>query len=371
MIDMRILSIETSCDDTALSVVELVDDKIPSFRVIQNLVSSQTEIHRQWGGIHPSLARREHQKNLPILLKTILKKGSQIVKEERVRDLLKREDKMIEPLLELLEETEKPEIDLIALTIGPGLDPSLWTGVNFAKALALQWDVPVVPVNHIEAHLYISLFSFKDPLLEFCASKDDFPAIGLIVSGGHTQLILMKSPKDYQIIGETRDDAAGECFDKTARIIGLGYPGGPEISIAAKKSRGTTSPLPRPMIDQKNYDFSFSGLKTAVLYRYKKESNINIENEAKEIQQAIIDILVTKTVAASKEFGARSIIGGGGVISNDLLRAELSQRSDVKTFFPAKEGRTDNALMIAVTGYRDREKAVDFDKIEAISNLRI
>ncbi len=374
---MKILAIETSCDDTAISLIETENEDIPEFRVLSNMISSQTEIHRKWGGIHPSLARREHQKNLPILLSEILvEKENQIVKEEKIKKILERESDMLPTVISLLKEYRKPNIDFIALTVGPGLDPSLWTGVNFAKALSCQWEIPIIPVNHIEAHLLISLFSFKNNILKFESSYDDLPAIGLIVSGGHTQLVFMKGLTDYEIIGETRDDAAGECFDKTARVLGLGYPGGPQISAEAEKATSSVDPLPRPMLDQKNYDFSFSGLKTAVLYRHKKnpEKIKDVEYvraESREIQQAIIDVLVSKTVSAAKTLGAKSIVAGGGVISNKELRKQLTEKSKIKVFFPPKEGRTDNALMISVAGYFNRKKAVDYDKVEANPNLRL
>ena len=373
---MKILAIETSCDDSAIALIETEDEEIPSFRVLFNLVSSQTELHKKWGGIYPLLARREHQKNLPLLLKEILtEKGESEVKKE-IAKILAREELIIPSLVELLKNHKRPKIDLIALTVGPGLDPSLWTGVNFAKALSYQWGIPIVPVNHIEAHLLVSLFSFKDDLLKFEARDDDFPAMGLIVSGGHTQLVLMSRPGSYEIVGETRDDAAGECFDKTARILGLGYPGGPAISAKAEGATGSVEPLPRPMLDQKNHDFSFSGLKTAVLYRHKKDpekikNDDHLRAESKEIQQAIIDVLISKTLSAAKEYGARSIVTGGGVISNKELRQQLAKKAKIKVFFPAEEGRTDNALMISVVGYQNRKKAVKYDKIKADPNLRL
>ena len=373
---MRILAIETSCDDTAIALIETADEMIPSFRVLFNVISSQTEIHREWGGVYPSLARREHQKNLPLLFEQILieKKDNEVKKE--IEKILEREKLMLPSVIALLEQYKKPDIDLLALTVGPGLAPSLWTGINFAKALSCQWEIPIVSVNHIEAHLLISLFSFEDDFLSFTAGIDDFPAMGLIVSGGHTQLVLMNNPGNYKIVGETLDDAAGECFDKAARILGLGYPGGPAISVKAEEATESVEPLPRPMLNQKNHDFSFSGLKTAILYRHKKDpEKIKDENylraESKEIQQAIIDVLISKTLSAAKEYGVKSIVTGGGVISNKELRRQLAERADTKVFFPTKEGRTDNALMISVAGYYNKEKTVKYDMIEAVPNLRI
>lgn len=189
---MIILAIETSCDDTCVAVIKASNKKKPRFEILSNIISSQVEIHKKWGGIYPALAKREHQKNLPIILKKVLK---------------------------------KTKIDLVTVTIGPGLEPCLWVGVNFAKALSRSLGVPVVPVNHIEGHI----------LVNFIDKLPAFPVIALVVSGGHTQLILMNNFGNYQILGETRDDAAGECFDKVARILELGYPGGPAIAKQASQ----------------------------------------------------------------------------------------------------------------------------------------
>ena len=209
---MNILAIETSCDDTAIALIEVKNKK---FKILSNIVSSQIEIHKKWGGVYPSLAKREHIKNLPIVLKKALKK--------------------------------KP--DAIAVTIGPGLEPCLWTGINFAKDLAKKLSLPVIPTNHIEAHI----------LVNFIEKKPELPAIALVVSGGHTQIILVKDIGKYKILGETRDDAAGECFDKTARILGLGYPGGPAIAKAASLcTKPGSIQLPRPMIHTKDYIVTYT-----------------------------------------------------------------------------------------------------------------
>ncbi|GAI39325.1 unnamed protein product, partial [marine sediment metagenome] len=200
---MNILAIDTSCDDTCISILKVKNQKSKTieFNILSNIVSSQIKVHQKYGGVYPFLAKREHQKNLMPVLKQALKKAK----------LLK------------LSKSQKPDIDIIAVTIGPGLDPCLWMGVNFAKALSYFWQVPIIPVNHIEGHLLANLLP-----------QIVFPAVCLVVSGGHTQLILMRKIGDYKIIGETRDDAAGECFDKTARILGLGYPGGPAIAALAE-----------------------------------------------------------------------------------------------------------------------------------------
>lgn len=335
---MKILAVETSCDDTCLAVLEI---KNAEWRILANVVSSQTKLHAEYGGVYPMLAKREHQKNLPIILKKTLKKI-------------------------------KGKIDLIAVTVGPGLEPCLWTGINFAKELAKNMKLAIVPVNHVEAHLLANKIK-------------DFPAVCLIVSGGHSQLILMKNAGQYRVLGETRDDAAGECFDKAARILGLGYPGGPAIAAAAAglKNKKLGIKLPRPMIYQKNYDFSFSGLKTAVLYDFKKRSpkirkdRQYLREMAAEIQQAIIDVLIFKTLKAARNCRAKSIILAGGVAANQELRKQFAlkirnQKIKAELLVPPKNLCTDNAVMAAVAAYANRKKKTkNWQKIKANANLRI
>ncbi|MEK7519531.1 MAG: tRNA (adenosine(37)-N6)-threonylcarbamoyltransferase complex transferase subunit TsaD [Patescibacteria group bacterium] len=343
---MTILGIETSCDDTAIAILKIRGKK---FEILSNVVASQVNLHQKYGGVYPTLAKREHQKNLPIVLEKALKK------------------------------TKNPKIDLIAVTIGPGLEPCLWTGINFAKDLSKKWKLPLIPINHIEAHIFAN-FVGKEPKTNF------FPAICLVVSGGHTQLILMKNIGSYKIIGETRDDAAGECFDKTARILGLEYPGGPAIAKQVKKLKNTNykliTNLPRPMIHQKNYDFSFSGLKTAVLYDFKsrpekvRKSKLYIKEMCNEIQQAIIDVLISKTLKAAKDFKAKTIILGGGVSANNELRKQFkvySLESKVEFLVPPKKLCTDNAVMIATSAYFYwlKNKELKPETIEANANLRL
>lgn len=360
---MKILGIETSCDDTCVAIIK--DDEI-----LANVVSSQTKVHQKWGGIYPTMARREHQKNLTTVLKRALEKSNLLIKEkpsikeDRVKKILSKEDVLLKKTINLLKNYKKPNIDFIAVTYGPGLDPSLWSGINFAKALSAEWNIPIIPVNHIEAHLLISCFEIKNNKLK--QKKINFPAIGLIASGGHTQLVLMNGLGKYKTIGETRDDAAGECLDKIARILGLGYPGGPAIAKRAKLCKNRTIILPRPMINHKNYDFSFSGLKTAVLYSKDKES---INCMAKEAQQAIIDVLLKKALLASKEYNAKSIILGGGVTANEELRKQFSKQFKC-LLLPPKGTQTDNALMIAVAGYIS-PKTKNYARIKSNPNLRI
>jgi N6-L-threonylcarbamoyladenine synthase len=345
---MIILGIETSCDDTGISILEVSGSK---FKVLANFVSSQVKLHKKYGGVYPTLAKREHRKNLPFLLKKALSK----VKNQK--------------------------IDLVAVTVGPGLEPCLWEGINFAKKFAKERNLFIVPVNHIEAHILINFLKLK---AEGPKMKVFFPAICLVVSGGHTTLFLMKKIGDYKLLGQTRDDAAGECLDKVARLLGLGYPGGPAIERFAKYEIQDTRyeiKLPRPMIGHKNYDFSFAGLKTAVLYDFKKRPEKIRKSKtykiliSKETQQAIIDVLIAKTFRAKKEFGAKSIFLGGGVTANKELRKNFlkkAKREKCKIFIPEKNFCLDNGLMIALTGYLKREKKTKkFDKIIANGNLEI
>jgi len=334
--DIRIIGIETSCDDTGIAVLEITGTKNPRFRILSNVVASQIKVHQKYGGVYPMLAKREHQKNLPIVLKRTLKETNIDLKQ--------------------------PKLDAIAVTMGPGLSPCLWTGLNFAKELAENWKVPLITVDHIEAHLLIALASNKNFQFSIFNFQKTFPAIALIVSGGHTQLMLMKGIGEYTIIGETRDDAAGEAFDKTARILGLKYPGGPEIAAEAAKFSSLNSQfsitLPRPMMHTKDYDFSFSGLKTAVLYHHQSQpksvqnSKEYVREMAAAIQQAIIDVLVSKTSKAVQQYRAKSVIIGGGVAANDELREQLrSKLKEVTLIAPPKQLSTDNGAMIAVAGY--------------------
>ena len=385
---MKILAIETSCDDTAIAILEVMGGKTPDFKVLASIVSSQTEIHKKYGGVFPAMAKREHQKNLALVLKEALQKArllkSQnnkfaIIDDRRllqIKKILEKESQLKEALTSFFEKYEKPDIDLISVTNGPGLQPCLWVGVNFAKALSYFWNKPIIGVNHIEAHILVNFLENK--IIEF-------PAISLIVSGGHTQLILVKKIGKYKIIGETKDDAAGECFDKAARILGLGYPGGPIISEITSRANNPSRPviLPRPMIDSKDYDFSFSGLKTAVLYAMKDRSSQELKDEkfiqavAVEIEQAIVDVLIKKTIKAAKDYKAKTIILGGGVSANTQLRKQLADSinkhtPNTKYIIPDSALSTDNALMIAVTGYFHKSnKTKVWKKIKVNANLRI
>jgi N6-L-threonylcarbamoyladenine synthase len=353
---MIILAIETSCDETAIAVLKANKKK---FEILSNIVASQIKIHAPWGGVVPNLAKREHIKNLPIVLKKSLAQAK------------------INP----------KKIDLMAVTVGPGLEPSLWTGINFAKELAKKWHKPLIGINHLEGHIF-SVFlkekSFK------------FPAMALLVSGGHTELVLIKDWLKYKVIGQTRDDAAGEAFDKVAKMLGLPYPGGPEVAKMAERFKFQDSSfkisLPRPMINSKDYDFSFSGLKTAVLYLLKdlragkfgsRIISLDVRDKGNqfpspliaqicaEFQQAVIDVLISKTIRAAKEYKVKTVILGGGVAANKELRKQLGNKTNL--LLPEIKFTTDNAAMIAVAAYFRalKEKVKNSKKLEANGNLTL
>jgi len=374
---MRILAIETSCDDTSVAILEA--SKTGGFNVLSNVIASQIEVHKKYGGVYPMMAKREHQKNLlSVLIKSL--KEAKLLKNKKIKEnknqeietigsILEREPELYKKTLPFLQKYENPDIDLIVVTNGPGLEPCLWVGVNFVKALSYFWNKPIIPVNHVESHILVNFLENK---------QIKFPAVCLVVSGGHTQLVLMKKIGSYKILGETRDDAAGECFDKCAKLLGLGYPGGPIISKLAEgiKTQGT---LPRPMISTKDYDFSFSGLKTAVLYADRKIKNKTKKYKkemAAEVQQAVTDVLIKKTMKAVKDFNAQSLILGGGVSANQELKKQFEDRIkkemlNVKFFVPKPSLSTDNALMTAITGFYRRKNTEDWKNIEANGNLRI
>jgi len=367
---MKILGIETSCDETALCVIDAhghIDHA--EVHILGTALISQIDIHKEYGGVFPALAKREHSRNLIPLLEKILNTSRLSVLSEqtalqpevqdKIKELLAREPEMLQGFLSFIPTIEKPALDALAVTVGPGLEPALWVGINFAKALSLVWNIPVIPINHMEGHVVGSLLQ-KDTaeLLPL-----NFPCLALLISGGHTELVLMKEWNDYTLLGETRDDAVGEAFDKAARMLGLPYPGGPEISRLAEKARtekdlSVPIILPRPMLKSDDLDFSFSGLKTAVLYAVKKlpELTDNLRQSiALEFENAITEVLVYKTKKALTEYGARTLIVGGGVSANTHIQqafADLkAEFPDTTVYFPQKEISTDNALMIALAGY--------------------
>ncbi len=339
---MRILAIETSCDETAMAIVDAEGGlKRPRFRVLKNIVSSQIEVHRPYGGVFPTLAKREHIKNLPIVLED-----------------LKLSDK------------DWDKIDAIAVTVGPGLEPTLWTGISFAKELSESRKKPLIGANHLEGHLYSPLLSLR--------KKDTnipLPAVGLIVSGGHTILLVLKKIDDWKKIGETRDDAVGEAYDKVARLLGMPYPGGPEIDRVAKDGNPAAVDFPRPMIHHKNYDFSFSGLKTSVLYyiRDRKLTSKLVADISASFQSSAIEVLVTKTMRAVSEYGAKSILLGGGVAANSALRKALrsqARKNGLKLFVSEMKYSGDNAAMIAAAAYIGHLKGKKL-RVKAQANLNL
>ncbi|HVM58859.1 MAG TPA: tRNA (adenosine(37)-N6)-threonylcarbamoyltransferase complex transferase subunit TsaD, partial [Candidatus Paceibacterota bacterium] len=334
---MRILAIETSCDETAIAILEAEGTESSArFTVLGNALLSQIDIHKEYGGVFPALAKREHAKNLVPILEAALEEAELLHEDTQeipheVHDaaakLLEREPGLDEAFLEFVKECEPPQIDAIAVTAGPGLEPALWVGINFAKALALVWNKPLVAVNHMEGHVFAALA--RDKGEEFEIKNVPLPVLALLISGGHTELVVMKDWLSYELVGQTLDDAVGEAFDKVARTLGLPYPGGPEISKLAEALR-TTDPdpvsgnletpfsLPRPMMHDNTCDFSFSGLKTAVLYLVKDRGLSDEEKTrlAYEFENAVAEVLWKKTSRALEKTGARSLVIGGGVSAN-------------------------------------------------------
>lgn len=301
---MRILGIETSCDETGIAVVE--DGR----RILANEVASQIDIHAAFGGVVPEIASRRHTEIIYQLTDHVLNKTG-----------------------------GKP--DAIAVTHGPGLMGSLLVGVNFGKALAYSWEVPYVPVHHLEGHIF-SVFLADD--------APEFPFLALIVSGGHTCLVRCDRPHHYELLGTTRDDAVGECFDKVARLLNLPYPGGPSIQRAAEHGDPNAIPFPRAMAGGDTLDFSYSGLKTAVLYKLRANGHA-VADVAASFQNAAVDILVRKTHAALERTGLRSLVVAGGVAANKLLRERLKHTLDVPVFVPPFALCVDNGAMIAAAGH--------------------
>ncbi len=368
MTRMNILGIETSCDDTAAAVYEGDGSE---GHMLSTAAHSQGALHRQWGGVYPTAAKRAHSHNLTPVIKQALKEAGLLKtrpQENEQQELagLDRHPELAVALGEFVRThtTRRATLDALAVTAGPGLEPCLWTGINGAAALARAWEIPLVPVNHLEGHIWSSFF---DSDKHIAIDTAMLPAIALVVSGGTTQLICMHDKGAYTLLGTTRDDAAGECLDKTARILGLPYPGGPAISQRATEWREQDEngrmqiELPRPMINSGDYDVSFSGLKTAVLYDYQgreekeRESTEYITAMAHEIQEAVTDVLVTKTIRAAQEYGANSILLSGGVAANNRLHARLTEEAtavvpEIAVLTPPKELCTDNAAMIAAVG---------------------
>jgi N6-L-threonylcarbamoyladenine synthase len=316
---MKILGIETSCDETAAAVVE------DGSRIIANVVASQIDIHARYGGIVPEVASRQH-------LLTIIPVISQTMTGVSWQD-----------------------ISGIAVTFGPGLAGSLLVGVNVAKAIALAKTIPLIGVNHLEAHIYANWLApspesspLKGEGTEKVNCEVKFPCLCLVVSGGHSDLVLMRGHGQFEKLGRTRDDAAGEAFDKAARILGLGYPGGPAIEQASR-SGIPCLPLPRAWL-KGSHDFSFSGLKTA-LWHLVHKGEVSVADAAASFQLAVVDVLVVKTIEAAKQLKVEQILLSGGVAANRMLTRQFLASSPVPVLIPPPHLCTDNAAMVAARGY--------------------
>lgn len=368
---MNILSIETSCDETAAAIIKWSGD---AASVIANVVSSQASLHAKWGGVVPDLASREHIKNIvPVIEETL----------ERA-------------------EMTPDDIDLIAVTEGPGLMPALLIGVSAAKTLALAWKKPLIGINHLEGHIYANFVSDAGNRQRAIGnSEDTFPLLALIVSGGHTQLMLMRDHFQYELLGETQDDAAGEAFDKVAKMLGLPYPGGPVVAQRASgfrlsafreeghnqseeatsyKLKAASCKFPRPMIDSDDYNFSFSGLKTSVLYFLKKHTEelkdeTFIDMVCHEFQEAVVDVLVGKTRRALQEHPAKTFVIAGGVSANTRLRERLEAMitqdfPDTRFLTPEFIYSLDNAAMIGVAAAYRYDRMSDAER-EALTKTHL
>ncbi len=362
---MRILAIETSCDETAVSIVETTGEfPHATYRVLGNALYSQVEVHKEYGGVYPNLAKREHARTLVPMLKKALDEANieigdadPLVGDARneIEMLLMREGTMANDLIMFAEIVGVPDIDLIAVTEGPGLEPALWVGVNFAKALAMLWKKPLIGINHMEGHVVSSLYE------NGALRPVEFPLLSLLISGGHTELVLAHDWGHYELVGQTRDDAVGEAFDKVARLLGLPYPGGPEISRLARQAREegvvSTIALPRPMRASNDCDFSFSGLKTAVMYAVKEKGALSETDRlmlAREFEDAATDVLVAKTLRAADVTGAHTVAVGGGVSANSFIRESLARAlalHGIAPLFPERALSTDNAVMIALAAH--------------------
>lgn len=366
---MQILAIETSCDETGLTIAEVEHTDTQTLVTIHsNALLSQALLHARYGGVYPTLAKREHAKNLtPLLIEALREAGhyeetdSNELSQElvgEIKDILVREPELFVQLIVLLGKIKRPNIDAIAVTHGPGLEPALWVGVNFAKVLSLIWDIPIIPTNHMEGHIVAALAS-KETESTFLLSQPYLPALAILISGGHTELVLMKDWLTYEKIGYTRDDAIGEAFDKSARLLGLPYPGGPEISKLAHAAREESLEqpfsLPRPMLKTQDYDFSFSGLKTAVrnlIEHIGEPSDKEKKQIARELEDAISDVLITKTQRAIDKYGIKTLIVGGGVSANTHIRSQFESLAQayptLSLFLPTPDLSTDNGVMIAL-----------------------
>jgi N6-L-threonylcarbamoyladenine synthase len=345
---MYILGIESSCDESAAAVLKASGQKT---EILSNVIASQIDIHAQYGGVIPEIAAREHVLNILPTIEAALRQAN----------------------------ITHHDLKAIAVTQGPGLISSLMAGVETAKALSLVWKKPIIPVHHIIGHIYANFIQQK--------LTPQFPLLALVVSGGHSNLIYMSSHYRFKIIGETRDDAAGEAYDKAAKMMGLSYPGGPIIAKYAEEYRQSNAKtkilLPRPMLNSPDFDFSFSGLKTALLYQLQKDKNWQkrVPEYCFSFEQALVDVLVHKSIKAAKKYKIKSFLLAGGVAANKHLRQQLQHNiteilPKIKLFLPELSYTTDNAAMIASAGYfcyyKKKNKAfIPYDKLRTRCDLNI
>lgn len=336
---MIILGIETSCDETSAAIIS-AEKNSPKVKLLSNSIASSLLIHSTTGGIIPENAAREQVKYIIPVIKDAISKANLNIKD----------------------------IDRIAVTYGPGLIGSLLIGVETAKTLSYVWNKPLIPTNHLLGHIYANFIDENQ-------DEINFPALALIVSGGHTDLVLINKHKDIKWLGGTRDDAAGEAMDKIGRLLGLPYPGGPHIEKVALKGNEKKYIFPKALVGSDDFDFSFSGLKTAVLREIQKETltEMKINDIAAGTQRAIIDVLVKKTLKAAVKYNVKSILLGGGVAANTKLREDLksaieNSNLDAKLFVPSKILCTDNGAMIAAAAFYN-DKTLEFNKVEANPNL--
>lgn len=329
--EMYVMGVETSCDETSVSIVK--NGNV----VLSNVVLSQIDIHKEYGGVVPEIASREHIKGITYVFDKAMKDAK-----------VKYED-----------------IDLIAVTKGPGLIGSLLIGVNAAKVVSLNYNIPIIGIHHIAGHIYANNID----------NKMEFPLLALVVSGGHTELILMKEHYDFEKLGETQDDAVGEAYDKVARVLGLPYPGGPVVDKLSREGKDAYA-FPRPMIDSNNFNFSFSGLKSHVINLHhnmvQRQEEINISDFCRSFQEAVKDIFLTKVQKAIEMYDVKQLIVAGGVAANSGLRQKLKENiNKIPVFFPAMKYCTDNAAMIGVAGYYQFKKYGKADNLMLNGSSRL
>lgn len=397
---MKILAIETSCDETGVAILECSGDlERAEFKILGNALHSQASEQAAYGGVYPTLAKREHQKNLaPLCIRSLTDAGLYRARDDGEKVIPDTLTELRDPgfqvsVAELLSKMHAPAVDMIAVTRGPGLEPALWTGITFAEALGNAWNIPVLGIDHMEGHIVSALLKQVEGGSEkgevnsqpssFKLQAVHLPLLALLISGGHTELILMEEWFQYRAIGKTRDDAVGEAFDKVARLLDLTYPGGPEIARLAEKSRArgkNTVSFTPPMMNDATCDFSFSGLKTAVLYHLKKSDSLSEEDKqsvAEAFENAARDSLVAKTTKALRAEAPQTLVIAGGVAANTVIRNAFlnlikTDFSDVQLCLPDKRLSGDNAIMIGAAAYLRKVSGIAvFQKLKAEGKLAL